>query len=209
MAASTCPAMPSGWPGSPASPARPRRPPCTMDACHRAQRRPLHGAARAGGRRGPVRAPPLGRPAAERAGWRSICRPALGSATTPGSRAAPSATAWRPSPRPRAAPWSPSTPTRSTRSGPIARRAPIAPVRRHDERYAGEADAAKRERIAAEVGKKGADAAPADRRRLDRLAAQRARRRHRLQPAGAELCPAVQRRHLPLVRRSAQAAARA
>ena len=35
---------------------------------------------------------------------------------------------------------------------------PIAPVRRHEERFAGEADAAKRERIAAEVGKKGADA---------------------------------------------------
>jgi Xaa-Pro aminopeptidase len=35
---------------------------------------------------------------------------------------------------------------------------PIAPVRRHEERYAGEADAEKRQRIAAEVEKKGADA---------------------------------------------------
>ena len=34
---------------------------------------------------------------------------------------------------------------------------PIAPVRRQDERYAGESDAAKRERIGAEVGKKSAD----------------------------------------------------
>ena len=36
--------------------------------------------------------------------------------------------------------------------------APIAPVRRHDLRHAGEADAAKRERMAAEVAKRGADA---------------------------------------------------
>jgi len=35
--------------------------------------------------------------------------------------------------------------------------APIAPVRRHDLRHAGEADAAKRERMAAEVAKRGAD----------------------------------------------------
>ena len=35
---------------------------------------------------------------------------------------------------------------------------PIAPVRRQEEHYAGESDAAKRERIGAEVGKKGADA---------------------------------------------------
>ena len=100
----------------------------------------------------------FGRPAAERAGWRSTCRRVPGSATTLGSPAGPSATGWRPWPRPRAARSSRSTPTRSTRSGPIARRArsprcactrSATPAR---QRRQARADRGKR------PGKKGADA---------------------------------------------------
>ena len=96
--------------------------------------------------------------------------------------------------------------TRSTRSGRDRPPPPIAPVRLHDERHAGESSAAKRERIAAKLAEKGADVLLLTAADFDRLAAQRARRRHRLQSSGAELRAARPGRHLPLVRRSAQAA---
>ena len=133
---------------------------------------------------------------------------ARGSATIPGSPAAPSATGWRPSSRPRAAALVALDPNPVDAIWPDRPPPPIAPVRRHDERYAGES---RRRQARADRGRgrqEGCRRAPADRRRFDRLAAQPARRRHRLQSAGAELCPAGRRRHLPLVRRSAQAAAR-
>ena len=79
---------------------------------------------------------------------------------------------------------------------------PIAPVRRYRgalRRRGGRRQArADRGRGRQEGGRR----TPTDRRRFDCLAAQPARR-HRLQSAGAELCPAVQRRDLPLVCRSA------
>ena len=55
--------------------------------------------------------------------------------------------------------------------------APIAPITLLDDAYAGEASAAKRARIGAEVGKAGAEVAVLSATGFDRLAAQPARRR--------------------------------
>ena len=100
----------------------------------------------------------IGRPALERAGWRSICRQGarLGYDPWLARRAerdrleaivkAKGGRLVALEPNPVDAIWADRPPP------------PIAPVRLHDERYAGESSAAKRERIAAEVAKKGADA---------------------------------------------------
>ena len=58
----------------------------------------------------------------------------------------------------RARRWSPPSPTRSTRSGPTARRRRSAPVTLHDLRFAGEDADAKLARIRAEIAKLRADA---------------------------------------------------
>ena len=176
----------------------------------RVQRRPLHRPARPAGRRAAVRAPPRHRASRPRSGWRPTCPRAAGSGFDPFLvKPRSSGTGWRRWWRPRAAPWS---------------RSCAEPDRRGLDRPAGAARSAGSSSSTSATPARAAP--PSGPGSATRSAGKKADwllltgansiawllnirgARHPLQPALPQLRPARGRRHLPLVRRPAQAAGR-